>query len=175
MRPSRTPFCLGAVMLPFKLIYHEGYDLHLGAHVFPSQKFRLIAERLLAGGMVVKEDLFRPAAASDEDIQRVHTQDWVRKLKTGTLTPSEQMKLEVPYSQELVHAFWLAAGGTIAAAQFALRDGFACNIGGGFHHAFRSYLVLQRWHSIRSIFPLIGITGMMKNNVMNRIAVFSTN
>jgi acetoin utilization deacetylase AcuC-like enzyme len=45
------------------------------------------------------------------------------------------MKLEVPYSAELVEAFWLAAGGTILAAESALRDGFGCNIGGGFHHA----------------------------------------
>ncbi|MGC2766531.1 MAG: histone deacetylase [Candidatus Acidiferrum sp.] len=123
-------------MLPFKLVYHEGYDLNLGPHVFPSQKFRLIAEKLGADGIAGKEDFVRPEPAADEDILRVHTKDWVHKLKTGTLTLSEQMKLEVPYSPELVAAFWLAAGGTIAAGQAALRDGFGCNIGGGFHHAY---------------------------------------
>jgi acetoin utilization deacetylase AcuC-like enzyme len=46
------------------------------------------------------------------------------------------MKLEVPYSPELVRAFWLAAGGTIVAAESALQDGFGCNLGGGFHHAY---------------------------------------
>src|SRR5258707_7494170 len=46
------------------------------------------------------------------------------------------MKLEVPYSPELVHAFWLAAGGTITAAESALQDGFGCNIGGDCHHAY---------------------------------------
>jgi acetoin utilization deacetylase AcuC-like enzyme len=126
-------------MLPFKLVYHEGYDLHLGPHVFPSQKFRLIAEKLIADGIATNEDFVRPAAASDEDILRVHTADWVRKLKTGTLTRSEEMRLEVPYSPELVEAFWLAAGGTIAAAQSALHDGFACNLGGGFHHAYPAH------------------------------------
>jgi acetoin utilization deacetylase AcuC-like enzyme len=65
----------------------------------------------------------------------VHTPEWVRKLKTGTLTPNEAMMLEVPYSAELVEAVWLAAGGSILAAQSALRDGFGCNLGGGFHHA----------------------------------------
>jgi acetoin utilization deacetylase AcuC-like enzyme len=123
-------------MLPFKLVYHEGYDLNLGAHVFPSQKFRLLAEKLLADRIATQKDFLRPVAANDEDILRVHTQDWTRKLKTGTLSRSEEMKLEVPYSRELVEAFWLAAGGTIAAAQAALRDGFACNLGGGFHHAY---------------------------------------
>jgi acetoin utilization deacetylase AcuC-like enzyme len=123
-------------MLPFKLIFHERYDLNLGPHVFPSQKFRLIAEMLQHEGIAVEKDFLRPPLATDEDILRVHTADWVRKLKTGTLTASDQMRLEVPYSPELVKAFWLAAGGTILAAQCALRDGFGCNLGGGFHHAY---------------------------------------
>ncbi len=123
-------------MAPFKLIYHDGYDLNLGAHVFPSQKFRLIAEKLRAEGIATKEDFLWPEPAADEDILRVHTKDWVHKLKTGTLTRSEEMELEVPYSPELVDGFWLAAGGSILAGQNALRDGFACNLGGGFHHAY---------------------------------------
>jgi len=122
--------------LPFKLVYHDRYDLHLGAHVFPSQKFRLIYEMLLNEGLAKKEDFLRPEPASDEDILRVHTADWVRKLKTGTLTASEVMLLEVPYSAELVEAVWLAAGGTILAGKMALRDGFGSNLSGGFHHAY---------------------------------------
>src|SRR5580700_11681195 len=123
-------------MLPFKLIYHERYDLNLGAHVFPSQKFQLIAEALLAEGVATKDDFLRPDPASDEDVLRVHTPDWVRKLKTGTLTASDVMLLEVPYSPELVEAVWLAAGGSILAGQVALRDGFGSNLSGGFHHAY---------------------------------------
>jgi len=60
----------------------------------------------------------------------------VKKLKSGTLTPREEMELEVPFSPELVNAFWLAAGGSILAAEWSLKDGVAINIGGGFHHAF---------------------------------------
>ena len=44
--------------------------------------------------------------------------------------------MEIPYSPELVRAFWLAAGGSILAAEHALKDRVAINIGGGFHHAF---------------------------------------
>ncbi len=123
-------------MLPFKLVYHERYDLNLGPHVFPSQKFRLIHEMLLRENIAAPQDFLRPEVASDEDILRVHTADWVRKLKTGALTASDVMKLEVPYSPELVEAVWLAAGGSILAAQSALRDGFGSNLGGGFHHAY---------------------------------------
>jgi acetoin utilization deacetylase AcuC-like enzyme len=123
-------------MLPFKIVYHERYDLNLGPHVFPSQKFRLIYEMLLRENIATKNDFLIPNPASDEDILRVHTADWVRKLKTGTLTASDVMKLEVPYSPELVEAVWLAAGGTILAGQSALRDGFGSNLSGGFHHAY---------------------------------------
>lgn len=123
-------------MLPFKLVYHKGYDLNLGAHVFPSQKFHLIAEALLREGIATQEDFLKPQAAADEDILRVHTPEWVRKLKTGTLTASEIMRLEIPYSREAVEASWLAAGGSIEAGRCALRDGFGCNLGGGFHHAY---------------------------------------
>ena len=123
-------------MLPFKLVYHDRYDLNLGPHVFPSQKFRLIAESLVREGIASPDDFLRPWPAADDDILRVHTPDWVRKLKTGTLTASDVMKLEIPYSAELVEAVWLAAGGSILAGQSALRDGFGANIGGGFHHAY---------------------------------------
>jgi acetoin utilization deacetylase AcuC-like enzyme len=122
-------------MLPFKLIYHPEYDLNLGPHVFPSQKFRLIAEELRREGIAAAEDFLQPAPASDEDMLRAHTAEWVAKLKNGTLSASEVMLLEVPYSRELVNAVWLAAGGTILAGRCALRDGFGCNLGGGFHHA----------------------------------------
>lgn len=126
-------------MLPFKLVYHPRYDLNLGAHVFPSQKFRLIYELLLREKIAAPDNIVQPHSASDEDLLRVHTQDWVTKLKTGTLTASDIMRLEIPYSPELAEAVWLAAGGTILAGQLALRDGFASNLSGGFHHAYASH------------------------------------
>jgi acetoin utilization deacetylase AcuC-like enzyme len=45
------------------------------------------------------------------------------------------MQMELPYSPELVKAFWLAAGGSILAAERALENGVGFNICGGFHHA----------------------------------------
>jgi acetoin utilization deacetylase AcuC-like enzyme len=126
-------------MLPFKVVYHSRYDLNLGPHVFPSQKFRLIHEMLLREGIATREDFLEPAPAMNEDLLRVHTAEWLKKLKTGTLTPGDIMKLEMPYSPEMVEAVWLAAGGTILAGQCAMRDGFGCNLSGGFHHAFPNH------------------------------------
>ncbi|HET7873680.1 MAG TPA: histone deacetylase, partial [Terriglobales bacterium] len=62
--------------------------------------------------------------------------DYVYKLQTGTLTAREELQMEIPFSEELVDAFWLAAGGSILAGRCALQDGIGINLGGGFHHAF---------------------------------------
>jgi acetoin utilization deacetylase AcuC-like enzyme len=123
-------------MLPFKLIYSDAYYLPIGAHVFPAEKYRRIRDRLLSTGVAEANDFLTPQPAADQDILLAHKPDYVQKLKTGTLSPREEMELEIPFSPELVDAFWLAAGGSILAAWRALADGVCVNIGGGFHHAF---------------------------------------
>jgi acetoin utilization deacetylase AcuC-like enzyme len=123
-------------MLPFKLVYSDDYYLPIGSHVFPAEKYRRIQEKLLASGVADPSDFVTPRPASDHDVLLVHTPQYVQKLKTGTLSAREELELEVPYSLELVRAFWLAAGGSILAADHALNDGVAISIGGGFHHAF---------------------------------------
>lgn len=123
-------------MLPFRLVYHEGYDLSIGEHVFPARKYRLIRWRLLEEHFAAPDDFVQPQPASDEDILLVHTAEWVRKLRTGTLTYHDIVRLEIPYSRKTVDAFWLAAGGTTLAARLALQHGVGYNVGGGFHHAF---------------------------------------
>jgi len=100
-------------VLPFKLIYDDRYDLNLGAHVFPSQKYRLVHDQLLNESLALPEDFLSPAPASDQDVLRVHSQEYVYKLKTGTLTHTEIMRLEIPYSKQLMDACWLAAGGSL--------------------------------------------------------------
>jgi acetoin utilization deacetylase AcuC-like enzyme len=123
-------------MLPFKLVYHPGYDLNLGAHVFPARKYGLIHDRLLDEGFAGPMDFVEPQPASDQDILRVHEPGWVQRLKTGALTPQEILRLEIPYSKQMMEAFWVATGGTIQAARNAMADRIGFNIGGGFHHAF---------------------------------------
>ncbi|MCW5980045.1 MAG: histone deacetylase [Bryobacteraceae bacterium] len=122
--------------LAFRLIYHDGYDLNFGAHVFPSRKYRMILDRLLAEGFAAQGDILAPEAAGDDDLALVHDGEWLEKLRHGTLSFLEIRQLEVPYSRQMVKAFWLAAGGSLLAARCALEDGVGFNVGGGFHHAF---------------------------------------
>ncbi|HEX8816847.1 MAG TPA: histone deacetylase [Terriglobales bacterium] len=123
-------------MLPFKLVYSDDYYLPIGSHVFPAEKYARVHRRLLETGVADKTDFIAPHPACDDDILLVHTPQYVHKLKTGALSAREELEMEVPYSPELVRAFWLAAGGSIMAADQALRDQVSLNIGGGFHHAF---------------------------------------
>jgi acetoin utilization deacetylase AcuC-like enzyme len=123
-------------MLPFKLVYSDDYYLPIGSHVFPAEKYKRIHDRLLASGIAEPSDFSSPHPATDEDVLLVHVPQYIEKLKTGTLSQREQMELEVPFSPALVKAFWLAAGGSILAADCALSNGIAISIGGGFHHAF---------------------------------------
>ncbi len=119
-----------------KLIYTDQYDLNLGNHVFPSIKYRLVKEKVLRDSVAAPEDFVEPPPASDDDIALVHHHDYIRKLQTGKLTYMEILRLEIPYSPELVRAVWLSAGGSILAGRRALRDGACVNVGGGFHHAY---------------------------------------
>ena len=119
-----------------KLVYSDLYDLNLGDHVFPSVKYKLTKEKLLGDGVAQPEDFIEPTPASDEDVARVHDHEYIRKLQTGKLSYLEILRLEIPYSPELIRAVWLCAGGSILAAQVAVLEGIAVNLGGGFHHAF---------------------------------------
>lgn len=123
-------------MLTFKLVYSDAYYLPIGDHVFPAEKYRRIRDRLISSGVAEAADFLEPQPAADEDILLVHTPEYVRKLKTGTLSPREEMEMEIPYSRDLADAFWLAAGGSILAARQCLVDQVCISIGGGFHHAF---------------------------------------
>jgi acetoin utilization deacetylase AcuC-like enzyme len=119
-----------------KLVYSDRYDLNLGSHVFPSIKYRLVKEKLLREHVAEPGDFVEPPPASDDDIALVHHREYLRKLQTGKLSYLEVLRLEIPYSPELVRAVWLCAGGSILAGRLALEDGVCVNVGGGFHHAY---------------------------------------
>jgi len=147
-----------------KLVYSDHYDLNLGTHVFPSIKYRLVKEKLLREHMAEPGDFIEPPLASDDDIALVHHREYLRKLQTGKLSYLEVLRLEIPYSPELIHAVWLSTGGSILAGQLALEDGVGVNVGGGFHHAYpdhgEGFCVLNDF--------AVAIRRMQKNKTIER-------
>jgi acetoin utilization deacetylase AcuC-like enzyme len=157
-------------MLPFKLFYSDAYDLNLGQHVFQAQKYRLIHDRLLRERFAEPADFTEPEPATDEDVLLVHEPSWVEKLRHGTLTFHEILKLEIPYSRKAVDACWLMAGGTIQAARNALRDGFGFNVGGGFHHAFPAHG--EGFCAIHDV--AIGVRKVQRDGLVTRVMIVDT-
>jgi acetoin utilization deacetylase AcuC-like enzyme len=125
--------------LPLWLVYSDKARLPIGDHVFHSDKYRGIRERLLRTGTFSESDFLPSPHCEEKDVLLVHTRLWVDKLQRGTLSTREELELEVPYSKELVEAFWYMTGGSIVAAQQALRNHCCFHIGGGFHHAFADH------------------------------------
>lgn len=127
-------------MIKIKIVYSDAYEIDIGAHVFPTLKFRLIREKLIKDNLLKEKDFIPAPVASSEDILLVHTKSYVEKLNRGTLSPQEIFTLELPYSQELVRASYICVGGTILAARVAWQEKSVCvHLGGGFHHAFSDH------------------------------------
>jgi acetoin utilization deacetylase AcuC-like enzyme len=123
-------------MLPFKLVYSEKYFLPIGEHVFRADKYRLVRERLSRERVADDADFLAPEPAVESDLLLVHSPHYINKLMEGGLSVREELQMEIPYSPQVVEVFMLHAGGSILAAERALKDGLCINIGGGFHHAF---------------------------------------
>lgn len=120
--------------------YSPHYSFDLGPHhPFPMSKYRRVYERLLAEGTVQAEEVLPAPQAADVDLLRIHTSDYVRRLRAGELTPQEVRLLGFPWTPALVRRALHATGGTLAAARQALRDGAAANVAGGSHHAFAGH------------------------------------
>ncbi len=119
-----------------EIIYSKDYNVDIGSHVFPTEKYRLIKQKLIKEAGLKESGFLTPKPAQDEDILLVHTKEYLNKLKKGKLSQMEVMRLELPYSKELVDASYICVGGTIEACKLALKNKVAIHIGGGFHHAF---------------------------------------
>lgn len=100
------------------------------------QKYNLLPEQLLYEGTISQENIFQPALIAEQDVLLTHTNEWLNKLDTLSLSSSEIRKTGFPLSQELVIREKIIMQGTIEAALFALKNGIAMNIAGGTHHAF---------------------------------------
>ena len=102
-------------------------------HRFPLDKYRLVresAERM--DGIRVLDAV----AATWGQLRRTHSDDWLARVRDGTIERREELALGLPWSPELVERSRRSTGATVMAARAALEDGVAANLGGGTHHAF---------------------------------------
>lgn len=120
-----------------RVFYTPRYYADIGeGHVFPIRKFELVRDRLLSEGTLSPSEIVEPREAAVEDVLLVHTEDYVTRLRAGSLDARELRRLGLPWSKALVRRSFLATSGTLGAARAALVDGAASNLAGGTHHAF---------------------------------------
>lgn len=123
-----------------RVYYSDVFVLPLPeGHRFPMSKYRLLRERILAESVLPPQNLIVPDAATDEQILRCHTNEYLEKVKHGTLSRQEIVRIGFPWSPEMVERSRRSSGATISAAKAALEDGVSANLAGGTHHAGRDF------------------------------------
>ncbi len=124
-------------MRPLKIFSTDQYTLPLPeGHRFPVRKYGRLRERVAASGLVASGDFCAPRSATDQELERVHNSDYLRRLTLGQLTDMEVRRLGIPWSPEMVERAWRGVGATVEVCGAAVDDGCAINLGGGTHHAF---------------------------------------
>jgi acetoin utilization deacetylase AcuC-like enzyme len=120
-----------------QVFYTPRYYADIGqGHIFPIRKFELVRDKLLGEGTLLPAEIVEPDPVSLADVLLVHTHDYVSRLCSGGLTTKEIRRLGLPWSKSLVRRSFYAVGGTLAATQAALTEGYSSNLAGGTHHAF---------------------------------------
>jgi acetoin utilization deacetylase AcuC-like enzyme len=117
------------------VVFDPGFTFDWPGHVFPTGKYRDLAETLIERRML--DDFRIPGPATREELLTCHTEEYLDRLLA--ITEGEAAwdpRFECPVTRSVLDAFVLSTGGTILAARVALEEGWAVNVGGGFHHAY---------------------------------------
>ncbi len=99
-------------------------------------KYSLLHQRVFESGLVPPLELIEGEPASDEQLLRAHTPEYLHKVTHGLLSEKEVRRIGLPWSPQLAERSRRSVGCTIAACRSALQDGLSANLAGGTHHAY---------------------------------------
>lgn len=121
-------------MLP--IVHSPAYhaDLPQG-HRFPILKFRKLAEVLRGDGLVGPDGFQKPEPAPASWLKLAHDPVYVDQALALAIPPKVMREIGFPLHEDVVMRARCATGGTVLAADLALKVGLACNTAGGSHHA----------------------------------------
>ena len=119
--------------------YHPDFAAPIGRHIMPIRKFALVADGLRAfPGPALSPSrgvcLAEPAPATEDELRRVHTSQYIEAVRTGVPRALAESQ-KFPWSPELFASVCRTNGGCLAAGRQAMRDGVAAALASGFHHA----------------------------------------
>lgn len=119
-----------------KIVFSKAYTARLPGHVFRADKFEAALRLLIKEGTVSRGEVLAPALPSRQDLLLAHTPGWVKKNLEFNFSKEDSSAAELKITRQVVRAHLMNAGGTLAAAELALKNGVGINCGGGSHHAF---------------------------------------
>ena len=99
------------------------------------EKFGRLHGHLRGLGIAHCDNEFRPGRAKAALLGQAHCPQYVSDIVAGTLDHKARRRLGLPWSEGLVKRTCIAPMGTLLTAQLALRQGLACHLAGGTHHA----------------------------------------
>jgi acetoin utilization deacetylase AcuC-like enzyme len=118
------------------LVYHRIYDIPLPEkHRFPGSKYSALLKILESEGLIKSFLKYSPKPATAAQLSIVHGQNYLQAVESGNLSKQHETRIGLPWSETLRSRSFLAANGTLLAAQLALQTGIACHAAGGTHHA----------------------------------------
>ncbi len=122
------------------IVHHPDYCADLPVnHRFPMDKFRAVAERIVAEGPLSGGKFVRPRPAPAEWVALAHDRRYVDQV-FGARVPAEiAREIGYPMNEEIARRARCATGGTVLTGYLALEHGLACNTAGGSHHARRAH------------------------------------
>ena len=104
---------------------------------FPRLRYKLTKDQLDDNPLI---SIREAPKASLDDILRIHEETYVNRFLEGTLTEKEQRAIGLrPWKPDIVPRTLHLIGGTLEATKHVIQHGgFAGNLAGGTHHAFRA-------------------------------------
>ncbi|MGD9332478.1 MAG: histone deacetylase [Desulfobacterales bacterium] len=124
-------------MSPIKIFRTDIFTYPLPpGHRFPAEKYAMLTRRLVEDGIVDRDELLVPRETTREELLRVHSPDYLKRLESGQMTPREIRRIGLPWSLDLVKRAYRSVGATVESCFGALDDGMAISLSGGTHHAF---------------------------------------
>ncbi len=121
------------------MVYGPGYVHPVSGVPIDPARGEKILTFLSDEGLIDREDLVDPRAASIRNLLRVHTPDYLDALQhTDTLLRILGVPVEDDSAQKVVGMQRVMTGGTLQASRLARRGhGVVVSLGGGLHHAHR--------------------------------------
>lgn len=117
------------------LVYHPNYSFSFDPkHRFVMSKFAQLHQHVKTLGLA-GSNITEPPHGSVKELEIVHCENYIHDLWHNRLDEKAMRRIGLPWSQALMNRTFTAPLGTLQTARLALKNGLACHLAGGTHHA----------------------------------------